>query len=101
MARRSLLASKIIKSSTEAESYGITNDTRSVAMSKRQHSRTDTALCRDIVIYCLDTVKIRDANVHVKALKSASDSDPILLKKIGRWIMSLKAITNSCEASNY
>ena len=72
-----------------------------LSMPKDREKKIALILFQDIIIYCLDTIKIKDLNIHTKALASVQDLHVNLVKKFGKWILPLKVITNSCEVNNY
>jgi hypothetical protein len=82
-----------INDTVNAESFSLAKD--------RGKKTDDQILFEDIIIYCLDTIKIKDVNVQKKALASVQDLHVNLVKKFGKWVLPLKVMTTACEVNNY
>jgi hypothetical protein len=89
---------------TPTRTIATINDTvnvESLTLAKYRGKKIDQILLEDIIIYCLDTIKIKDVNVQKKALASVQDLHVNLVKKFGKWVLPLKVMTTACEVNNY
>jgi hypothetical protein len=89
---------------TPTRTIATINDTvnvESLTLAKYRGKKIDQILLEDIIIYCLDTIKIKDVNVQKKALASVQDLHVNLVKKFGKWVLPLKVMTAACEVNNY
>jgi hypothetical protein len=89
---------------TPTRTIATINDTvnvESLTLAKYRGKKIDQILLEDIIIYCLDTIKITDVTVQKKALASVQDLHVNLVKKFGKWVLPLQVMTAACEVNNY